>query len=204
MLTFPSHTSHALQPLDITCFKPFKLSFRAYRDKWTVGHKGQTPIKEDLAEWVSYGLRRALTSQNIMKGFATIGIYPFDPTAMNNKMGPSEGYQRNHKSCETDAVDIESRAQLEEWELKGIFDEVQKNIPNCTQYYVHLDGDDEDCVHTGMHCNSTGHANSGTELAWTAGVASTQGLEKAGTAEGTSGQCINEEGTVEAGTREGI
>jgi len=30
LLTFPSHTSHALQPLDITCFKPFKVAFRTY------------------------------------------------------------------------------------------------------------------------------------------------------------------------------
>jgi len=27
LLTFPSHTSHALQPLDVTCFKPFKVAF---------------------------------------------------------------------------------------------------------------------------------------------------------------------------------
>ena len=32
MVSLPSHTSHALQPLDISCFKPFKQSFRAYRD----------------------------------------------------------------------------------------------------------------------------------------------------------------------------
>jgi hypothetical protein len=25
----PSHTNHALQPLDVTCFKPFKIVFRA-------------------------------------------------------------------------------------------------------------------------------------------------------------------------------
>jgi len=33
LLSLPSHTSHALQPLDAACFKPFKLAFRAYRDK---------------------------------------------------------------------------------------------------------------------------------------------------------------------------
>lgn len=51
LLTFPSHTSHTLQPLNVTCFKPFKLAFRAYRDKWTVGHKGQMSIKED-SKWI--------------------------------------------------------------------------------------------------------------------------------------------------------
>jgi hypothetical protein len=28
MITLPSHTSHALQPLDVVCFKPFKIAFR--------------------------------------------------------------------------------------------------------------------------------------------------------------------------------
>jgi hypothetical protein len=28
MFTLPSHTSHALQPLDVVCFKPFKTTFK--------------------------------------------------------------------------------------------------------------------------------------------------------------------------------
>jgi len=57
ILTFPSHTSHALQPLDLTYFKSFKMCFRAYRDKWTVAHSVQFPIIEDLAQLVSHDLR---------------------------------------------------------------------------------------------------------------------------------------------------
>jgi len=28
MITLPLHTSHALQPLDVACFKPFKIAFK--------------------------------------------------------------------------------------------------------------------------------------------------------------------------------
>jgi hypothetical protein len=28
MITLPSHTSHALQPLDVSCFKPFKTTLK--------------------------------------------------------------------------------------------------------------------------------------------------------------------------------
>jgi hypothetical protein len=28
MITLPSHTSHVLQPLDVSCFNPFKITFR--------------------------------------------------------------------------------------------------------------------------------------------------------------------------------
>ena len=31
MISLPSNTSHHLQPLDIACFRPFKVAFRAYR-----------------------------------------------------------------------------------------------------------------------------------------------------------------------------
>ena len=33
MLSLPSHTSHALQPLDVACFKSFKSAFKAYKKK---------------------------------------------------------------------------------------------------------------------------------------------------------------------------
>jgi hypothetical protein len=31
MVTLPSHTSHAQQPLDVTCFKPFNNAFEKER-----------------------------------------------------------------------------------------------------------------------------------------------------------------------------
>jgi len=32
LITLPSHTSHALQPLDVLSFKPFKIAFRTYKN----------------------------------------------------------------------------------------------------------------------------------------------------------------------------
>jgi hypothetical protein len=32
MTTLPSHTSHALQPLNVSYFKPFKIAFKKDRD----------------------------------------------------------------------------------------------------------------------------------------------------------------------------
>jgi hypothetical protein len=32
MMTLPSYTSHALQPLDVSCFKPFKTTFKKVGD----------------------------------------------------------------------------------------------------------------------------------------------------------------------------
>jgi hypothetical protein len=45
LLTLPSHTSHALQPLDVSVFKPFKQHFREYRDFWTSRNLDQRATK---------------------------------------------------------------------------------------------------------------------------------------------------------------
>ena len=45
IVALPSHTSHALQPLDVSCFKPFKTQFRRIRDAWTVMNKNKKVSK---------------------------------------------------------------------------------------------------------------------------------------------------------------
>jgi hypothetical protein len=90
LLTLPSHTSHAMQPLDVSCFKPFKQAFWLLRDVWTLRNKSRGASKKVLAEWVPLALEKALTVSNIQSGFRTTGIFPFYSLAMATKMGPSE------------------------------------------------------------------------------------------------------------------
>jgi hypothetical protein len=49
MITLPSHTSHALQPLDVLCFKPFKITFKKERDATMARIKYQEPNKITFA-----------------------------------------------------------------------------------------------------------------------------------------------------------
>jgi hypothetical protein len=86
ILTLPSHTSHALHPLNVACFKPFKIAFKTYMDVWTLMNKGKGAKKEDLAHWVSLVLKKTLNPQNIYKGFKTIRIWPLNLKAMLGKM----------------------------------------------------------------------------------------------------------------------
>ncbi len=52
MITLPSRTSHALQPLDMSCFKPFKITFKKVRDVIMFRNNHMEPDKISLVGWV--------------------------------------------------------------------------------------------------------------------------------------------------------
>jgi hypothetical protein len=78
LITLPSHTSHVLQPLDVSVFKPFKTLFREYNFFWTSRNLNQVVTKHTLVHWVSLGLKRVLTSDNIQTS-QQHGDIPFQP-----------------------------------------------------------------------------------------------------------------------------
>ncbi len=51
MVTLPSHTSHTFQPLDITCFKPFKTTFKKEKDRAMINRNYIKLNKIVLARW---------------------------------------------------------------------------------------------------------------------------------------------------------
>ena len=91
--SLPSHTNHALQPLDIACFKSFKTTFRQIRDAWCLTNKNHVVGKQTLCEWTSKALKRALTPTNIRVGFRGTWIWPLDRKALKSSMLPSRGFE---------------------------------------------------------------------------------------------------------------
>jgi hypothetical protein len=59
-----------------------------------MNNRGYGANKDILAEWVSLGLRKALTTSNIKSGFKVIDIYPLNPHACDKHFGPSKGFPR--------------------------------------------------------------------------------------------------------------
>jgi hypothetical protein len=51
------HPCHTIWPLDVACFKPFKMTFKAYRNVWTLANKRKGVKKENLARgwgWICH------------------------------------------------------------------------------------------------------------------------------------------------------
>jgi hypothetical protein len=52
MVTFPTHTSHILQPIGVFCFKLFKITFRKEKDVTMSKNNYMELDKITLARWV--------------------------------------------------------------------------------------------------------------------------------------------------------
>ena len=49
---------------------------------------------------MSVALEKALIEKNVKNGFCSTSIFPFNPYAMDGKMGPSEFYRRSSSTME--------------------------------------------------------------------------------------------------------
>ena len=104
IISLPSHTSHALQPLDVSCFKPFKNAFRQIRDSWSLLNKGKKVEKTHLCEWTSEALEKSLTAKNIKSGFQKTGIWPLNAQAATASINPSQGFQEGQEGYDIAAA----------------------------------------------------------------------------------------------------
>ena len=75
VLPIPPHTSHYLQPLDRTCYGPFKTAFGVAMDGWMRSHPGRIVTIYDVPSLVGEAQLHSLIIQNIQNGFRVSGMY---------------------------------------------------------------------------------------------------------------------------------
>ncbi|GBP43106.1 hypothetical protein EVAR_96368_1 [Eumeta japonica] len=78
LLTIPPHSSHRLQPLDVSVFGPLQTYYNAAMDSWLMRHPRKTISIYNIAELLGQAFDRAMTPSNIKSGFRKTGIFPFD------------------------------------------------------------------------------------------------------------------------------
>lgn len=78
ILTIPPHTSNKLQPLDVSCYFPFKAHYSAALNSKMMERPGTPLTIYDIAGCVRTAHERGLTPTNIISGFKKTGIFPFD------------------------------------------------------------------------------------------------------------------------------
>ena len=90
VITFPPHSTHAMQPFDVCIAKPLKMKYTylykraisVYQKKTGIG-KIPTPILREIAvRTIITSWKSVLTFENASCAFAKTGIYPFNPGVM--------------------------------------------------------------------------------------------------------------------------
>lgn len=84
LLTFPPHCSHKLQPLDRTVYGPLKKYYNAACNSWMLSNPGKPMTIYDVAGLLGEAFPRAFCPANIISGFKSTGIYPFDSNVFSD------------------------------------------------------------------------------------------------------------------------
>jgi hypothetical protein len=92
MVTLVAYTFHALHTLYVSCFKPFKITFKKERNNAMFKNNHYELDKCTLASWVDENLDQSLSKTNIKTRFRVIRIWPWNPKAMDHKTKLSEVY----------------------------------------------------------------------------------------------------------------
>ena len=76
-MSIPSHTSQKMQPLDVSCFKPFKQYLQ--EDKAAMGLENPNwangvMLRSTLAGMATNALKKALKPSTILSGFKATGM----------------------------------------------------------------------------------------------------------------------------------
>ena len=93
LLYLLAHTSHVLQPLDLSLFSPLK---HYYRQEYNVVAQFYDTHEIKLQHYITcycYAFRRAFTKENVKAGFRGSGIHPFRPAIVlksSQLLAPSE------------------------------------------------------------------------------------------------------------------
>ena len=74
----PSHTSHKLQPCDLSTFAPLKTAYRDEVERLERGGVGRIG-KEHFTALYSSARSKAFSKKNILAGWAKSGLFPFNP-----------------------------------------------------------------------------------------------------------------------------
>jgi len=117
MVYIPAHSSHKLQPLDVSIMKPFKAALNKSYDTWRALYPKVDIDPKALAllvlapnaKWHGEDrfcpIVKATTPENIKSGFRSTGIYPYNP---------GKGFEKFNMSLEDAVNGAEVECEVDE------------------------------------------------------------------------------------------
>ena len=84
IVSLPPHTSHKLQPLDRSFFKPLKAAFNSACSSWLRNHPGRRIAVDQLGELFTAAYLKAATVENAISEFKCTSIVALNPDVLPN------------------------------------------------------------------------------------------------------------------------
>ena len=117
-LTLSPHTSHKLQPLNVSVLGPLKVFHGNAVDEWLRSHPGKMVSLYDISKIVTTALNLGFSRHNVVAEFAATGIYPLNKNMFgNSNFMPSAVTERREReieiaepSCSTSSMRNETSA----------------------------------------------------------------------------------------------
>ena len=125
LLSLTPHTTHKLQPLDRSFFKPLKTHYNNACQKWMRNHPGRRIQTENLGELFNEAYVKSATMENAVSGFRTSGIVPFNPDVV-----PEHEYME-------DPCLLVTTSSATSGEVANSVDEIEVNVPEARDNESH-------------------------------------------------------------------
>lgn len=84
IMCFPSHTTHLLQPADISLFKSLKSHWTTEGLAFNRAHGGKKPGRSDFFSIFTAAWSRAASVENAQSGFRSAGLFPVDSAVVKS------------------------------------------------------------------------------------------------------------------------
>lgn len=78
LLSFPPHTTHRMQPLDVGVFGPFKSFLARAQNDWFLNNPARALTIRHIARLAAKAFENAFTMKNITSSFKSTGLWPVD------------------------------------------------------------------------------------------------------------------------------
>jgi hypothetical protein len=112
ILQLPGHTTHRLQPLDVSIFGPLETYYNQAVEKWMREHPGLAVTQFQVAELLSEAYGKAATLSNAMGGFRKSGIWPVNRNVFTDvDFAPSDHLQISENLNENDRPSTSNRSE---------------------------------------------------------------------------------------------
>jgi hypothetical protein len=100
ILCLPANTTHRLQPLDRSCFGPFSRKWKSACFNYRLHNNNQGIARKDIIPILKNAYNATITSNNIVSGFRSCGIWPFNRAAIDKKdFAPSINFSKTQISA---------------------------------------------------------------------------------------------------------